>query len=147
MGLVEWSLAQTDVTCLYSNWHSDSNAQTEWEEALAWNSLCVEHGTWLLLCKNNCFSSPWSPDIHHAPKAEKAFAELKEESALFSTVYLSDHIALRNTNISADNYIEWVDKQCELSMTIVQATHCFSLTLRKQGYSESRMLNCLHRQI
>lgn len=63
-------------------------------------------------------------------KHKKAAAELSEKSALI--VYLSDHIVLRNTNISGDNYIEWVDKQCELSMTIVQAAHCFPLTLRKQ---------------
>lgn len=40
---------------------------------------------------------------------------------------------LRNTNISGDNYIEWVDKQCELSMTTVQATHCFSFNPLKES--------------
>lgn len=64
-------------------------------------------------------------------KQKKAAAELSEESALI--VCLSDYIVLRNTNISGDNYIEWVDKQCELSMTTVQATHCFSFNPLKES--------------
>ncbi len=114
MGLVERGLTQADVRRLYHNWHLDSRRDSEGRVSTCWQSPA--YTAQLLLCTNNwiflflCHSIPFTPTLfHQAFKADMPRWHYTE-TQLWLFVWMIT-LCPANTNISRDNYIEWVDKQ------------------------------------